>query len=176
MKSSWTLIWGCSLEIQGYFRDLYSNCNLNLLVSCVTKACRFAGFNSSTTDYINLPIKCLMIHSYFKEPIFKTMKGFSMGDSFVAHGSKIILRIFELKFLSNLSKRSLAPCVPRYLRFCDSVSLHIVGLFDTILHCVNTISTGYPDCMVFNMESRVIYGKFLNFRIYNNPTSSTPLT
>ena len=52
------------------------------------------------------------------------------------------------------------------------MSLHIVGSTDTILRSVKVIFTGYPDCITFNMESRIIYGKFLNIRIYNDPTCS----
>ena len=50
-----------------------------------------------------------MMHSDFKEPggIFKTMKGFSMGDSSAACGSEIILRIFELRIFLALFKSGL---------------------------------------------------------------------
>ena len=114
-----------------------------------------------------------MTHSYFKEPggIFRTMKGFLMGDSSAARGSKIILCISKLTIYSKLSMGSMNPNMSSYLRFRDDLSLHIIGHPDAFLRCVRIICTWYPDCMVFNMETRVIYGKFLNICIYNDPTS-----
>ena len=50
-----------------------------------------------------------MNHSYFKEPngIYKTLKGFSMGDNSAARGSEIILRIFEFKIFKKLQEQKL---------------------------------------------------------------------
>ena len=178
VKNSKTGLWGHSLELEGDFTDLYSNCNKELLILCVTKACRFAKMSLQTVDYICLLITCIMSHSYFKEPsgLFQTLKGFSMGDSSAARGSEIILRIYEISIFSSFSSLKLLPNVSRYLRFRDDVSLHFTGSPVDILKCVRLVCCGYPPCMVFNLESKLIYGKFLNIRIYNDPTSSHPVT
>ena len=64
----------------------------------------------------------------------------------------------------------------RFLRFRDEVSLHFLGPTETILQCIQIVSSGYPECMIFNMETKLIFGEFLNIRIYKDPTSSRPLT
>ena len=89
--------WGQSVEIEGDFTDLYSNCNKNLLISSVNRACKLATLSENSMNYIQILIECIMNHSYFKEPegMFKTLKGFSMGDCSAARGSEIILRIFS---------------------------------------------------------------------------------
>ena len=109
IKATKTGAWGKSIELEGDFSDLYSNCNEELLSECVQKACKYAKFHDSTFSYIKLLIKCIMSHSYFKEPkgIFKTLKGFSMGDCAAARGSEIILRIYELTMYNKLSRRNL---------------------------------------------------------------------
>ena len=74
VKESKTGNWGNSVEIEGDFSDLYSNCNKNLLISSVNKACKLASFSENSINYITLLITCIMDHSYFKEPLgmFKT--------------------------------------------------------------------------------------------------------
>ena len=62
------------------------------------------------------------------------------------------------------------------MRFRDDVSLHISGTNEEISQIIKIIGNGYPACIIFNMESRIIYGKFLNIRIYNNPKTKVPLT
>ena len=100
-----------------------------------------------------------MNHSYFKEPsgIYKTLKGFSMGDNSAARGSEIILRIFELKIFKKLQEQRLHKNVNRYLRF-RYVSLHLTGNTETMLKIVKIITTGYPDAIQFNVETKIIYG------------------
>ena len=90
------------MELEGDFSDRYSNCNELLLLKCVTIACKFAKFNENSINYICLLVKCIMNHSYFKEPsgIFKTLNGFSMGDCSSTRGSEIILRISELNIFA----------------------------------------------------------------------------
>ena len=136
------------------------------------KACRYANLHESSFQYIKLLIECIMTHSYFKEPIglFKTLQGFSMGDCSAARGSEIILRIYETKMFSNLArKKNLLKNVLRFLRFRDDVSIHITGSDLELFQAMQIIGSGYPPCIIFNVESKVIHGKFLNIRIYNNP-------
>ena len=40
----------------------------------------------------------------------------------------------------------------------------------SIMDAMKMISNGYPDAIQFNIESRIIYGKFLNIRIFNYPS------
>ena len=109
--------WGSSVELEGDFGDLYSNCNEELLLSCVKTACKLANFSDSSFNYIKQLISCVMRHSYFLEPTgtFKTLKGFSMGDCSAARGSEVILRVFELNIWKNLCSKHLNKNV---LRFC----------------------------------------------------------
>ena len=166
------------LEIEGDFSDLYSNCNKSLVLASVEKACSFASFRPDTFEYIKILISCIMDHSYFKEPtgIFKTLKGFSMGDKSAARGSEIILRIAEMEIFNSLSRHKILKNVKRYLRFRDDVSLHLSGAPEDILKCVQIICNGYPEALRFNMETRVLHGKYLNIRIYNKPGLVNPLT
>ena len=170
--------WGSSLEIEGDFSDLYSTCNKSILLASVEKACNFASFRTDTFEYTKILISCILDHSYFKEPtgIFKTLKGFSMGDKSAARGSEIIVRIAEIEIFNSLSCHKILKNVTRYLRFHDDVSLHLSGAPDDILKCVQTICKGYPEALQFNMETWVLHGKFLNIRIYIKPGSINPLT
>ena len=52
IKDSKVGIWGSSVEIKGDFSDLYSNCNKNLLISSVTRACKLASLSDNSVDYI----------------------------------------------------------------------------------------------------------------------------
>ena len=38
------------------------------------------------------------------------------------------------------------------------------------------ITNGYPKCIQFNVETKVIDGKFLNIKIFNVPGENTPTT
>ncbi len=60
IKASKTGRWGKSIEIEGDFTDLYSNCNEQLLLECVEQACKYAKFHESSFSYIKLLIKCIM--------------------------------------------------------------------------------------------------------------------
>ena len=60
--------WGQSVEIEGDFTDLYSNCNKDLLISIVNRACKLATLSENSMNYIQILIECIMNHSYFKEP------------------------------------------------------------------------------------------------------------
>ena len=83
IKKSKTGFSGSSIELEGDFGDLYSNCKRSLLESCIIKACKIAKLNYELVNYILNLMKCSINHSYFKEPtgIFKTLEGFSMGDN-----------------------------------------------------------------------------------------------
>lgn len=177
-KKTKTGDWGNSLELEGDFSDLYSNCNVNLLLECVEESCKYAHFHASTFSYIKLLITCIMSHSYFKQPsgIYKTLKGFSMGDCSAARGSELILRIYEIKMFTKLSRNNLHKNVLRFLRFRDDVSIHIKGSNTDIIKVIRIIGNGYPLCIKFNMESKIVHGKFLNIRMYNNPLTNVPYT
>jgi len=119
-----------------------------------------------------------MNHSYFKEPkgIFKTLMGFSMGDNSAARGSEIIFRIFELDIFGKLHEKGLESNLTRYLRFRDDVSVHVIGEIDKMLKVIKIITTGYPECIQFNVETKIVYGKFLNIKIFNIPGENRPTT
>ena len=178
IKKTHTGNWGESLELEGDFGDLYSNCNKELLEECLKQSCKLAKFSQESIEFILNLMSVSMNHSYFKEPkgIYKTLKGFSMGDNSAARGSELILRIFELKIFKKLQERKLHKNVNRYLRFRDDVSLHIIGSPETMLKIVKIITTGYPDAIQFNVETKIIYGKFLNIKIFNNPSTTKPVT
>ena len=170
--------WCESLELEGDFGDLHSNCNKDLLEKCLKDSCKLAKLSSESIDFIINLMSVAMNHSYFKEPngIFKTLKGFSMRDNSAARGSEIILRIFELKIFKKLQEQKLHKNVNRYLRFCDDVSLHVTGNTETMLKIVKIITTGYTDAIQFNVETKIIYRKFLNIKIFNNPATTKPVT
>ena len=77
---------------------------------------------------------------------------------------------------TKLARGNLLVNVFRFLRFRDDVSIHISGTKTEISNIIKIVGTGYPACIKFNMESKIIHGKFLNIRIYNNPSSSIPYT
>ena len=85
----------------------------------------------------------------------------------------IILRIAELSIFNTLARHHLLSNVKRYLRFRDDVSVHIVGAPDDIC---KVICTGYPEDIIFNMETKIIQGKFLNIGILNFPSFANPFT
>ena len=66
--------------------------------------------------------------------------------------------------------------INRFLRFRDDVSVHISGTKVEICEILKIILTGYPPEIQFNAETNLIYGKFLNIKIFNDPTSTTPFT
>ena len=172
--------WGKSIEMEGDFGDLYSNCNKDLLEKCLIRVGKVANLKIESVEYVLTLMKVSMNHSYFKEPkgIFKTLKGFyfSMGDNSAARGSEIILRIFELDLFSKLHKKRLEPNISRYLRFRDDVSVHVTGETEKMLEVIKIIIQGYPECIQFNVETKIIYGKFLNIKILNIPGEKTPTT
>ena len=178
IKKSKTGCWGSTIELEGDFGDLYSNCNKNLLENCIIKACKIAGLNSESESYIINLMRCSMNHSYFKEPtgIFKTLEGFSMGDNSAARGSELILRIHELDIFKKIYGKKLQKSVSRYLRFRDDVSVHVHGDEKLMFKIIKIIVTGYPAAIQFNVETRIIYGKFLNIKIINIPEEKYPFT
>ena len=178
IKKSKTGFWGSSIELEGDFGDLYSNCNRNLLENCINKACKIAGLNSESVDYILNLMRCSMNHSYFKEPtgIFRTLEGFSMGDNSAARGSEIILRIHELDIFKKIYEKKLQTSLARYLRFRYDVSIHVHGNEKLMLKVIKIIVTGYPTTIQFNVETKIIYGKFLNIKIINFPGEKYPFT
>ena len=178
VKSSKTGEWGKSIEIEGDFGDLYSNCNKDLLESCLKTAGKICKLETESIMYILNLMKVSMTHSYFKQPkgIYKTLKGFSMGDNSAARGSEIILRIYELKIFEKIHGLKLEKNVSRFLRFRDDVSVHLTGEIDPMLKALKIITTGYPKCIQFNVETKIIYGKFLNIKIFNLPGIIFPTT
>ena len=129
IKKTKTGVWGSSIELEGDFGDLYSNCNKDLLENCILQAGKIAKLNSESLQYIINLMKCSMSHSYFKEPtgIYKTLEGFSMGDNSAARGSELILRIYELQIFKEIFGLKLQNSLARYLRFRDDVSVHVFG-------------------------------------------------
>ena len=129
IKKTKTGGWGSSIELEGDFGDLYSNCNKELLENCILQAGKIAKLNSESLQYIINLMKCSMNHSYFKEPtgIYKTLEGFSMGDNSAARGSELILRIYELKIFKKIYSLKLQNSLARYLRFRDDVAVHVFG-------------------------------------------------
>ena len=99
-----------------------------------------------------------------------------MGDCSAARGSEIILRISELNIFAKLSNRNLLKNVSKYIRFRDDVSIHIIGSHPNFLSCVKIICSGYPTDLMFNVESRLICGKFLNIRVYIPSNGLEPFT
>ena len=55
-------------------------------------------------------------------------------------------------------------------------SVHVVGEIDKMLEVIRMITNGYPKCIQFNVETKVIDGKFLNIKIFNVPGENTPTT
>ena len=45
-----------------------------------------------------------------------------------------------------------------------------------IRESIKIIINGYPSDLQFNVETNLLWGKFLNIRIFNNPTSPHPFT
>ena len=45
-----------------------------------------------------------------------------------------------------------------------------------MLEVIKIIIQGYPECIRFNVETKIIYGKFLNLKILNIPGEETPTT
>ena len=178
IKNSTTGSWGSSVELEGDFGDLYSNCQEHLLLSCIKTSCKMAKLSDDSYSYIEQLVQCVMRHSYFLEPsgTFRTLNGFSMGDCSAARGSEIILRIYEFNIWKKLISSGLKINVKRFLRFRDDVSLHISGSNDEIREVLKIIITGYPREIQFNVESNIIWGKFLNIRIFNDPSSIIPCT
>ena len=58
----------------------------------------------------------------------------------------------------------------------DDVSIHLTGEPEKMLKIMKIVTTGYPKCIQFNVESRLIFGKFLNIKIFNFPGQSKPTT
>ena len=69
VKSSKTGEWGKSIEIEGDFGDLYSNCNKDLLENCLNTVGNICKLEPESLDYILNLLKVSMNHSYFKQPI-----------------------------------------------------------------------------------------------------------
>ena len=62
------------------------------------------------------------------------------------------------------------------MRFRDEVSVYISGSNKSIWDALTILITGYPAAIQFNVETKLLWGKVLNIRIFNDPTSSTPYT
>ena len=45
-----------------------------------------------------------------------------------------------------------------------------------MLEVIKVITTGYPKCIQFNVETKILYGKFLNIKIFNIPWDKFPTT
>jgi hypothetical protein len=178
ISTSTTGDWGQSLEVQADFSDLYSNCEENLLKKHVRTGCILAGFSAETIEYIMRLIEIDMRKSYFKEPggIYKTDRGFSMGDNSAADGSEIILRGTELEIFQKISDETLFDIIQRYLRFRDDLSLHLKGSRERMMKVLQIICTNYPIQIQLNTEVNVFTGKFLNLRIYNKININSPET
>ena len=142
------------------------------------KSCKIAHFLNSTFLYIEQLVTCTMSHSYFREPtgVFKTLLGSSMGDCSAAHVSEIILCTSEFNIWKKLFYQKLNLNILWCLRFCDDVSVHIAGSPQKITYALKIIITAYPKEIQFNVATNLIWGKFLNIRIFNDLSSSSPYT
>ena len=79
----------------------------------------------------------------------------------------------ELSIFKTLARNCLQSTINRYLRFRDDVSVHVVGTPDDICKAIKVICTGYPKDIIFNMETKIIQGRFFEYKniklsIYNN--------
>ena len=54
--------WGSSLEFEGDFEDLYSNCNSSLLEECTVRASSLSDLDVRSVEFILTLMKCIMIH------------------------------------------------------------------------------------------------------------------
>ena len=80
------------------------------------------------------------------------------------------------KFLKKIHSKKLDSNIRRYLRFRDDISVHVAGTTENMLKIIKIITTGFPDCIQFNVEIKTIYGKFLNIKIFNIPGELNPTT
>ena len=169
---------GHSLEVEADFSNLYSFCNIELLKKHVTKGLKLAKISDNSRDYIFNLIEVEMTRSYFKEPsgIFRTDKGFSMGDHAAAHGSEVILLSSEIDTYYVLIQVKVINVVKEHDRFRDDVKIHVSGRLDMILCALRIIIEGYPKEITLNVKTGLITGNFLNIRIYSDPTRTSPYT
>jgi len=54
--------------------------------------------------------------------------------------------------------------------------VHVIGNPEQIVETIEVICNGYPEELVFNMETKIIPGKFLSIKILNFPTKINPYT
>ena len=54
--------------------------------------------------------------------------------------------------------------------------MHVIGNPEQIGETIEVICNGYPEELVFNMETKIIPGKFLNIKVLNFPTKINPYT
>ena len=139
---------GHSLEVEAGFSNFYSFCNIDLLKKHVTKGLKLAKISDTSKDYIFNLIEVEMTCSYFKEPsgIFRTDKGFSMGDHAAAHGSEVILLSSEIDTYYVLIQVKE-----------DDVKIHVSGRLDMVLCALGIIIEGYPKEITLNVGSAVIF-------------------
>ena len=52
----------------------------------------------------------------------------------------------------------------------------MMGEIEKMLEVIKVITTGYPKCIQFNVETKILYGKFLNIKIFNIPWDKFPTT
>ena len=65
------------------------------------------------------------------------------------------------------------------LIFQNISGLEMMSLYiqlGVLKNTINTICTGYPKEIIFNMETKIIQGKFLNIRVINFPKQINPMT
>ena len=76
---------------------------------------------------------------------------------------------------TNLARKNLLKNILTFLRFRDDVSIHITGTDLELFQSMQIIGSGYPPCIIFNIESKVIHGKFLNIRIITTRQLKHPI-
>ena len=166
--------WGTTVQFDANFKNMYSNCNVQLLKNFIKICAGYAGLSEASIYYINNLVDVNMTHSYFHEPtgIFHTASGFSMGDHSASRGSEVILRTSELRTYRALSVHSFLHKVLQYFRFKDDIN----GTKEENLEIIEIITTTYPKDIQVNVDIGLIHGKFLNLRIYNLINSSISYT
>jgi hypothetical protein len=90
--------WGSSIDLEGDFSDLYSNVDITTLKKYVQMGSDIARISKSSQTYILNLLEVNSKHSYFKEPtgIFRSDKGYSMGDHSAGRGSEVSLKGSEI--------------------------------------------------------------------------------
>ena len=110
-----------------------------------------------------------MENSYFHKPaeIYKTLDGFLWMIALPQGKVKLSSGYNDLRIFAKLSESKNLRLVSRYLRFWDDISMHLIGDPSGILDVIKITVNRYSDAIQLNIETRSVYGKFLNIWIFN---------